>query len=280
PDVAVADKVGAAATPTSATTAPATPNRSANPPCAVLASTDAAPATAATTGAAGTTDNGQSAAIDEAGAVGTADADTPAASSPTVASPATPTETVSDPGTDAPTALGGVLSGLLGSDENADADVPDAADTPVPAPGTSARLNDPQCVTHEGGGRKLTVGVTNTTDETATTTEEPSVAVDAEVLDAVSLEVQLDHGVTTLDLHLPPECEVDEHDRSIVNCLVGNLLPGASISSTLDLGLDGDGGGATVTVKSGDTTLDVQALDLLPALPALPDLTKGLLPGG
>jgi RNA polymerase sigma factor (sigma-70 family) len=279
PDAVVADVGGAAATPTPATTAPASPARSANPPCAVLAATDAAPDTMDGPGGTGGTGADQSAAIDEAGAVGNADADTPAASSPTVASPATPTATVSDPATDAPPALGGVLPGVLGSDENADADVPDAADMPVPAPGTSARLNDPRCVTHQGGGRKLTVGVTNPADEAATTTEEPGVAIDAEVLDAVTLEVQLDHGVTALDLHLPPECEVDDHDRSIVSCLVGDLLPGTSASATLDLGLDGDGGGATVTVKSGDTTLDVQALDLLPALPALPDLTEGLLAG-
>jgi hypothetical protein len=70
--------------------------------------------------------------------------------------------------------------------------------------------------------------------------------------------------VTTVGLDLPDGCELDDQDQTIVNCLLGTILPGTSADATLDLGLDGNGGGATVTVKSGDLTLDVQAVDLLP----------------
>jgi hypothetical protein len=173
-----------------------------------------------------------------------------------------------------------VLAGLLDVTQAAAADVPDDADTPVPSSGTSARLTDPRCVPHAGGGRQVTLEVANPADSVATTVEEAGVAVEAEVLDAVRLEVALEDGTTTLGLSLPPGCEVDDEDRSVVSCLLGDLAPGTSLQTTLDLGLDGDGGGATVTVKAGDTTLDVQALEL-PDLQQLPDqvqdLTGGLL---
>lgn len=180
------------------------------------------------------------------------------------------------------------MARLLGADADADAGVPDDADTPVPSSSTSARLTDPSCVSHADGGGELTVGVTNpgepevtvdpsgVVDDVTDVVEQPSVTVQAEVLDAVSLEVELDDGVTALELSLPPECEVDEEDRSIISCLVGDLLPGTSATATLDLGLDG-GGGATVTVKSGDTTIDVQALELIPGLSDVVDAVEGLV---
>ena len=90
----------------------------------------------------------------------------------------------------------------------------------------------------------------------------------------MTLEVDLEDSVCRSgSACCRPGCEVTDEDRSIVSCVVGELLPGTSASATLDLGLDGDGGGATVTVKSGDTTLDVQALDLLPAVSDLTAMT-------
>jgi RNA polymerase sigma factor (sigma-70 family) len=260
PDVATETGAVAPTAPsTSAATLPVAPAAAEGaPPCAVLTSTaassDAPSATSsAASGAGGVADGSES---------------------------GTGSGTGSD--SEEPPSIGGVLAGLLDATQAAEADVPDDADTPVPSSGTSARLTDPRCVPHQGGGRQLTVGVANDpVDSVATTVEEAGVGVEAEVLDAVRLEVQLEDGATTVGLHLPPGCEVDEHDRSVVSCLVGDLLPGTSATATLDLGLDGDGGGATVTVMSGDTTLDVQALDLLPDVQQLPDdvqeLTDGLL---
>jgi RNA polymerase sigma factor (sigma-70 family) len=280
PDTA-AEETASTVSTTAPRLLPAEPTGS-GAPCAVLASAGS--------------DAGAAPTIDGAGSAGNADTGDDPAPSPTASPAALPESTSSaemsshgvpdapdsstSPGSgsdaDAPLSLGSLLGALLGSDAAADADVPDDADTPVPSSSTSARLTDPSCISHEGRGQ-LTVGVVNAAgsagatttapaDPTTSTSGEPEVAVEAEVLDAVTLEVQLDDGTTALDLNLPPECEVDEADRSVVSCLVGDLLPGTSASATLDLGLDGDGGGATVTVKSGGTTLDVQGLDLLPAV--------------
>ncbi len=282
PAPAPAAEAAAGTTTTTALAAPPPdePARAAAAPCAVLTATDdgAAPRDPAFGDAATTT----------------VPATTTTSPTSSTATPARGVSDGSESGTrsgsgssaDDPLSLGGVLGALLGTDADADAGVPDDADTPVPSSSTSARLTEPQCVPHEGGGGHLTIGVTNPAesapatptdpvDPVTSTVEEPGIAVEAEVLDAVTLEVELEDGVTALELSLPPGCEVDAEDRSVVSCLVGELLPGTSASATLDLGLDGDGGGATVTVKSGGLTLDVQALDLLPALS---DLTEALTP--
>jgi RNA polymerase sigma factor (sigma-70 family) len=255
------------------------PDRATGPPCAVLAS------------AAAEGDDAGGSPAPPPSSTTARDSSAPATSVPATTARGVPdgseSGTRSGTGSGAtPLSLGSIVAGLLGADAAADAGVRDDADTPVPSSSTSARLTDPHCVTHTGGG-ELTVGVTNpggpaitvdpagAVDDLVDTVEEPGVAIEAEVLDAVRLEIELDDGVTALELALPPGCEVDADDRSVVSCLVGDLLPGTSASATLDLGLDGDGGGATVTVKSGGTTIDVQALDLLPALSGVTGAADG-----
>jgi RNA polymerase sigma factor (sigma-70 family) len=204
-------------------------------------------------------------------------ASTPA--TPAAAAPATTTTTLA-PGVD------DLLTTLLG-DGLPELEVAAGATTPAPAPGEAAapagaspvRLDAPVCTTSDDGRQALTVGVSNTADpadgaattETTTvgsgtdTTDPAELDVSTNVLDTVTVNVELDNGVTAVAVDVPQTCDIG-NSGTLVQCPLGTLLPGTGVNATLDLGLDGDGGGARVSVTSGELTLDAQALDLLPSV--------------
>lgn len=160
------------------------------------------------------------------------------------------------------------------------------AQAAAPAPANQAaspvRLEAPVCTTGDDGARELTVGVSNTAGPTGATASTDTTAtadgtlaagsgdpadldVSVNALDTVTVDVELANGVTALAVNLPDSCDIDS-SGSLVSCPLGTLLPGTGVSATLDLGLDGDGGGATVTARSGGVAVDVQAINVLPSL--------------